>query len=227
MRIHSKFKDYYDTALGYGIDEGIHYVRETTVFERTKDAPISLWGYKDSPRFWNQLTEEDIDLDFNHLLFCGKLYSFVVIRVNWNDRVLICWTYEEVEKYLFPYVLPERRKMYFTRKNLETWRNYFEVLEHRNFADIHHDTGIPVILFQVNPEWNRYYRDSEIIYNPCLKDIHFFKVMDPFTCFQELSMYIGGVLGGNSPKMVTISDEMKVYKHGFDPVYGFRKRKES
>jgi hypothetical protein len=50
--------------------------------------------------------------------------------------------------------------------------------------------------------------------------------MDPFTLFQELSMFVGGVLPRNPNPMVEITDDkVKVAKHGFDK-WSFRKHKD-
>ena len=61
---------------------------------------------------------------------------------------------------------------------------------------------------------------------PTLKGIEFFKVMDAYTIYQELEMWIGGVLPNAGRPMVTISDHDKVGKHGFDPKWSFRRHKD-
>jgi hypothetical protein len=61
-----------------------------------------------------------------------------------------------------------------------------------------------------------------------LKDFHFYKVVDPFTLFQEISMWVGGILPGSANPMVQITDDtIKVAKHGFDPKWSFRKQGKS
>jgi hypothetical protein len=61
-------------------------------------------------------------------------------------------------------------------------------------------------------------RDYPVQINPfTLKGIGFAKAIDPYTAFQELSMWIGGVLGGNSPETVSITDDKVLAEsHGFD-----------
>jgi hypothetical protein len=68
--------------------------------------------------------------------------------------------------------------------------------------------------------------DNVVVLNPPLKAFNFHRVMDQFACWQEISMWIGGVMPGRQSPMVEISDTSKIAKHGFDPVMGFRKRKE-
>ena len=55
-----------------------------------------------------------------------------------------------------------------------------------------------------------------------LSDIEFQKIVDPFTSFQELSMFISGVMGGKSPPIIQLKDEDLIGKHGFDK-WSFRK----
>lgn len=66
---------------------------------------------------------------------------------------------------------------------------------------------------------------EQIILNPVLKEIEFYKKIDSFTAFQELSMFISGIMGGKSPCMIEISNDDKIAKHGFDK-YSFRKEKK-
>jgi hypothetical protein len=56
-----------------------------------------------------------------------------------------------------------------------------------------------------------------------LKRLGFAKALDPYTAFQELSMWIGGVLGGTSPEIVVIkNDKVLLESHGFDNRFSFR-----
>lgn len=60
-------------------------------------------------------------------------------------------------------------------------------------------------------------RDKWMINTDGLKAIDFAKVLDPYTAFQELSMFVGGVLPRNPNPMVELSGEkIMVQKHGFD-----------
>ena len=50
-------------------------------------------------------------------------------------------------------------------------------------------------------------------------------MVDTYTAFQEIQMYISGVLGTNEDGHDTNQTEKeKVRQHGFDPKYGFRTR---
>ena len=62
-----------------------------------------------------------------------------------------------------------------------------------------------------------------IIVDPCLADFNFQRVVDPYTAFQEISMFVGGVLADTRDPPSPMTDKEKVVSHGLDPVYGFRK----
>ena len=59
-----------------------------------------------------------------------------------------------------------------------------------------------------------------------LGSIGFFKVMDTFTMFQEIEMWVSGVLAGSGNPMARITDDrVRIHKAGFDPVTSFRRSK--
>lgn len=55
-----------------------------------------------------------------------------------------------------------------------------------------------------------------------LKNVQFYKVMDAFTIYQELSMYVDGCLSSPGNQIIEIEDKYKIECHGFDK-YSFRK----
>lgn len=64
--------------------------------------------------------------------------------------------------------------------------------------------------------------DNYITVNPCIKDLKFYKVMDPYLCFQEVDSYICGKLAFPQNAMVEIEDKYRIEQHGFDK-HSFRK----
>ena len=59
-----------------------------------------------------------------------------------------------------------------------------------------------------------------------LKNVTFAKVLDPVTCFQEIEMWVGGVLPKPGNPMVEITDDkIKAAKHGMDK-WSFRRMPE-
>lgn len=58
-----------------------------------------------------------------------------------------------------------------------------------------------------------------------LETLAFYKVFDPYAMFQELAMFVGGVLPRSGEEMVEIDDRTRKHKHGFDEA-SFRKPPE-
>ena len=52
--------------------------------------------------------------------------------------------------------------------------------------------------------------------NPVLKDFQFFRAVSTYQAFQEISMYISGVIGVGEKNTVTISDKDMRDAKGFD-----------
>ncbi len=68
-------------------------------------------------------------------------------------------------------------------------------------------------------------REYKIVYNACLKELDFFKVIDTYTAFQELQMFMGGMARPNKP-IPHVSDKNMVSIKGFDE-WSFRKPPQS
>jgi len=58
---------------------------------------------------------------------------------------------------------------------------------------------------------------------PCLGDVNFYSVIDPYTTNQNIAGYIGGVLASSGNPMVALKDKDKIQKAGFDYKSSFRK----
>jgi hypothetical protein len=65
-----------------------------------------------------------------------------------------------------------------------------------------------------------------LIVDCTLKQYCFYKIYDTYTAHAAIYNYIDGVLGTKANETVTISDKDQIVKKGFDPIYGFRKRKK-
>lgn len=92
---------------------------------------------------------------------------------------------------------------------------------------MHYQTPV-VLVARIDHEDARWTRDSlKVIVNPPLKAFNMMNVIDPWQTWQEISMWIGGVMPGGQSPMVEVSNTSKIIKAGFDPKISFRKRKET
>lgn len=206
-------KDYYDCGLSLGIDPSIILVRGKSKSIPVQDAGGSLLGTKLvlKPEY-----STGIGIHCVAVAFCDKVYrgaigsrelekpegiwsadrarAFARIGKNASIEVETHWDYRNkmtLEEYFTPTEASEKLRDYMIRNK------------------------VSILVEEVN-KWHR--EDPTFKVNPfTLKQIGFAKALDPYTAFQELSMWIGGVLGGTSPEIVRITDDIVLAEnHGFD-----------
>ena len=239
MYIISKHKDYYDGVVGtVGVDKTIVYERETIEIEDYLKFPDEFrsnqpWKRDKDNHFLN-LSYFDVTKESKYQVadlfivgFCGKLYlgwKFYWEEPEYQDyggfydtvKCDIIYGYEEAKKHL------EERGWH---RNLVDDVNY--VLNY-NAMELFRTLKTPVFIYDsyynrtgVSNRWNRKW-DSRFIINPILKDYEFYKIFDTFTTFQEIQMFMSGVLGMGEKEIVEVEDKYKIAQHGFDK-WSFRK----
>ena len=229
MYIISKFKDYYDGVVGtMGIDKTLVYERKTIEIKDNKKMLKEFRGFRN----WNNIHKNHFlnigyadtkskkyeNNNFFIVGFCGKLYlgwKFEYKVKEWNNRKIIeviktdiIYGYENAKKYL---------KTNFWRSNLNDDVEYVMKYDPINMF---RELNAPIFIYDSD---RRSPRKSDImIINPILKEWEFYKVMDSFAAFQEISMFIGGVLGIDEKEIIEIEDKYRIAKHGFDK-WSFRR----
>jgi hypothetical protein len=73
--------------------------------------------------------------------------------------------------------------------------------------------GSPVLLIENR---GRHPHHIHVIANPILRAYEFAKAVDPYTAFQEISMWVCNFVGTQKPDTVEISDKDKVTQHGYN-----------
>jgi hypothetical protein len=244
MYIIAKRKDYYDGVVGtVGVDKTIVYDREPVEFEgedmpqvfRKKSYYTSFREREDNPfyKLGNSHIKKEYFHQFPHhsyfiVGFCGKLYvGFKLYNVNTEtseyDNVITTITYDK------DYMVE-----LFENK---TFGGYFQdnlnhVLQF-NALDWFRDMRTPCFVYDqvcdvthIDLNHYRWNHNSKFFINPLLKDYEFYKVFDSFQAFQEISMFMGGVLGKGEKEIVEVQDKYKIAQHGFDK-WSFRKMPEN
>jgi hypothetical protein len=244
MYIIAKKKDYYDGVAGTtGIDKTIVYEREALEFEgenmpnvfRRRSYYTNFRDREDNPfyRLSNSHIKNEYYKKFPYhsyfvIGFCGKLYvGFKLYSVDEQtteyDNVITTITYDT------DYMIELFDKRTFHGHFQD---NLNHVLQF-NALDWFRDLKTPVFVYDNNYNgishidlnhysWNP---KSKFIINPLLKDYEFYKVFDTFQTFQEISMFMGGVLGRGEKEIVEVADKYKIAQHGFDK-WSFRKEPE-
>ena len=235
MRIISKFHDYYDGCMRHGIDMTCIYQREMKEYSHEKDFPILfglnaplMWKKPSEYRFWERAYDHGI------VWFCGKVYPYIVLTgakiptpaYPQFERVY-CYTPEQAVEIILAHGSKEekarldlKRRARFGKaiSNRELIHRFFLFnSEHseKSTVDTLCKLGVPVLHFEPS--------HPRLILNPCLKDIQFYKVFNPYAAYQELAMFVSGVMGGQAPPMIPVSDKVRLEKHGFDK-WSFRKK---
>lgn len=245
MKIISKFQDYYDSALAYGMDKELIYNRKTirTEYHKTNNPSpahikplFQILNKVPTPAHLYGRNTNMASVDGFVYGFCGKVYVGLKLKYIENphnyhiqeEHEAFCFSVDDIIKFLekFPALKndlklflekPEPRKELYWRKNsfnqydVETF--FEEYTGNTKYENAFYESKVPAMVVY---KGSNYQAPSVLELNPCLKDYGFMRMIDPFTAFQEISMYISGVLGVGNPEMVEISDESMRDKKGFN-----------
>lgn len=242
MRIRSKFRDYYDSIQAHGQDESLVYVRETsdiviptaqvrqTTEERElqaflADTVVKLPRVEARPHV--SVYMGSLVADQGAVFFCGKVYPFHVVSIRpgpgdadpHEPRRVYSWDKEFDDLVTQPDG---------GRKSAGDWREVLARLTGSDHPAVNLKHRSPVVVrLPEQPSGPDFYpartRPLRLVIDARLQDINFQKAVDPYTAFQEIEMYLGGVLGQSLDVPAPMTDQEKVASHGLDPVYGFRK----
>lgn len=217
MKLRTNFHDYYDNAVGYGIDENVHYNRFT------KEVEIKIKPRADFP---------PVSFESYLLGFCGKIYPIIELE-KLSRSIYDCeydyGDFEIVEKY-YAYSFEEADSKYqewaeFCRGF--SYSNNREEVELKQFFIHWSFQDDEIFLEHKTPSWivrvNRNQATGFI--NPKLKDYGFERMKDSFTAFQEISMYLSNILV-EQKEITIIEDKFRIEQHGFDLKKSFRKEKK-
>jgi hypothetical protein len=208
MILHTDFHDYYDTAIGYGIDANVHYRRFT------KEVEINYKPKLDFPH---------LSWLMNPLLlgFCGEIYPTIefVKRENYQTTDwFYAYNYEELAKKRTEwadskeaYVYDYKRRENAAKSFFEDWRQQDDSLFLAN------KTPVWIYKLQMN--------NRKAVVNPKLKTYQFDRIRDANQAFQEISMYLSNILV-EQKETAAVADKYRIVQHGFHSKTSFRKEKK-
>lgn len=226
MRIYGGH-DYYDCVLGYGADPSVVMVRtnaEINPFEVGIPAPavdIQLFDRANmNPRGWGWQSPAMKEI---RVVFCSKIYYG--IEISHGGEYHYFWQGDKLQAFIDAHSKELSIKLHYRAwrdwKREFTVDDYFEVIDAPKCVfDYMLTNRYAIILWRETVPTDK----PECHANPHgLKKLGFAKAVDPYTAYQELSMWVGGVLAGESPKTVKITDDkVLIENHGFDKVFSFR-----
>ena len=238
-------RDYYDSAMAYGHDTYVTFVRERNHFCDDKfvgqgqnyppvldlrlhsSNPQDSWRYSFADRPFQIVEGKDrisVSLHFAQVIICGKRYRGICLYRFATNEYEYIWNKSDISRWFEKYGLtprvyswsikdPERHantllEQYFAVENVK--KESLAWLIENKITVLTYLSKLDKLKWRINGD--------------NLKDLQFYKAVDPYTLFQEIEMWLGGVLPGAGNPMVQITDDsIKVAKHGFDK-FSFRKQ---
>jgi len=236
MYIISKFKDYYDGVAGStGIDKTIVYDRELIEVDESKYLKefrrySSLDNKKPYPfvQLGNFYLKKELrkTTQYEHTApfiigFCGKLYiGWKLYSEGDGNSVITTITYD-LDR------IENLHEQYAFTGNFKDKINY--ILSYDPIK-IFRDLNSPIFVYDYDKD-RRYFErhcrnNTKFFINPMLKEYEFFKIFDSYQAFQEIQMFLSGVLGNKEKEIIVVEDKYKIASHGFDK-WSFRKEPEN
>lgn len=214
MYIISKYKDYYDGAVGLGIDKSIIYER----FEIEEVIPrfihqkygVINWEGEKKLHLRRYYCNNSITIEPFIIGFCGKTH--IVFRSSkMGSNYKYTYDLDEMKS-----LMKKTSKSYFSLSNNEmNIDDLVSKLTNIDPIEIFRRYNTPIFII----------KGENISINPILKEYEFMKIYHPYNAFQEIQMFISGVLASvDDGSNIKMTEKDKVNQHGFDPKYSFRKR---
>ena len=232
MLILSKYKDYYDGVVGsMGVDKTLVYDRKTVVDDNYHKFPEPFTAKKS----WDRNRRNSFrNVAMGHCMKKGSMYNanspFIV---GFCGKLYVGWKfYREINLNYVSLSHPNlittiTYDIDFVKKHVDytTWygnlQNDLDYISSYDPMELFRNLKTPIFIY--DSDYDRKFihryghkRNEVFITNPLLKDYEFYKKMDSFAAFQEVQMFLGGVLGTGEKEIIEIEDKYKIAQHGFD-----------
>jgi hypothetical protein len=228
MRIISKKRDYYDSVMAHGQDQTVVFVRnaeELDLKNIPKEVNGKLWSYD----FIGTHSNSEVSIQFspNTIVFCGKTYRSVTCicttkTVPPKKEVKVFYNYDDIVEYAKTYGIEVKHKTWYW--NPTDPASFFNPTGTKVLEEFCIKNRYSILTYADMKQMEEYGYSAEhkLIANGYLDKMQFFRVMDSFAAYQELDMFISGVLPQSSAMPIQIADKDRITQRGFDK-YSFRK----
>lgn len=231
MLIVSNYKDYYDSAVGMGIDKTIVYTRHENEIDVPKDIHelfsenAGNFGYKTISTSWSYLPtipKGKYEIELFVVGFCGKLHVGCICTstdyssIDKHNLVEYVYDHDKLRS-----ILSSNSNKYLNwgKSNKQHFDDYLFKIKSIDPIEIFRKYNAPIFIYRSGLRGKK----EKIYINPCLKEYGFMKIHDPFTAFQEIQMFVSGVLGNNeNAPQPEMTEKQKIAQHGMDK-WSFRK----
>jgi len=251
-------KDYYDSALSYGRDTALTFVREKDRMILTTDFinvdfrarfPVYERDKKDGSTYQLDLTRTNLfTLYAVSVVLCGVYYRGIELVYPYDSRTGVSppntfhWNAESLEIALNQIgctlvkkdeKLPRYVRSSRYRKGHDRWAETQKKHSVETYFTAHEFSAEQVKYLVENRVVIAIYHEREsrrnwqapvywTINSDGLKSVEFYRRVPPPQAFQEISMWVGGVMPQSSVPTVEISDKVRAEKHGMDK-WSFRR----
>jgi hypothetical protein len=228
------FHDYYDSVQSQGQDLSLVYLRTPKEFEKQEaHAIVSKFPYLKC------YSVHELTISTKIIGFCGKIYPLVELdrfrQWPFSRQHAFCYTLEDVDAFIERNFKKKQVEAYNANKRdfpyqhwsfsnrREAFEKFFAESEKQKdkFRDIFLKYHVPIF---VAGSHSSYPSKDTFALNVALKPLEFYRIMDTFTAFQEIQMFLGG-LAVPLKEIPTIPDKVMVEAKGFDK-FSFRKDKK-
>ena len=248
----SKSKDYYDSCASLGIDKTLIYKRELIADENSSVGSDICEQFLTPSGFWDKYktsinsnrstySRRHIGLFLHIIGFCGKLYPLIQYRYEKQEKFQNSVAVSEyfyaqdldrlkalIEKDedLNKCLIVDKYHGYGTKQKGSEWDRLIKSVHDLNeveYLEPFVKYSVPVFIVGLVPHIES--KKYMLFLNTTLKEKEFYRVKDPHTAWQEITMFLGGVIPRQVPETVEIKDKDRITGHGFDK-WSFRKHKE-
>lgn len=217
MRIVSSFHDYYDRALAHGHDERLVFVRESQRLSSMSPAFRNFSSAVDKLPGTAQRRAGDtsVSLEPFWVTVGEKAYPGVALNMQQKGAPAVtrmAYSAQDLTQYL------EGLGLRADDKAAGTFDRIGRIVDFPGRQPL----AMPPELTVQKRAALMLLRSTSVVLNPSLRSLEFYRRMSAQEVFQELEMYLGGVLAPENRPMVAIEDKYRIAQHGFDK-HSFRR----
>ena len=213
MRIFSKFRDFDDSIAGAaGFDKSVIYNRKTKIEQFSEFKP---------KMYFFQYGFDRLSLNARKFLICGKEYTLIKIGGRKKGR-FVSAIFDNLEESInYIKTLDSNLPSYIINSHygFNITRLFDKCFTDKQIQELHIKYNSPILAIY---EEDGHLSNNIIEIDAKLDGFGFAKIIDPYTMFQEIEMYLANVLCNCENGNVQISDKDLVKQKGFTDV-SFRK----
>lgn len=228
MKIISDFHDYYDIGLGISHHDSQEFVfnrktsekyidlgtsKNITIDKREFEEKFSFL-FMEEGRFWGKYLsiQRTINYETFVLIFCGKIYPGVKLFRGHSDVSIGYSNSPELDQLKTSISFKNK----FFNYQLNSFINSIDVWNNLDVKDRFIESKDVITLVEAT------YKGVKITINPNLKNLSFQKVFSPYSAYQEIEMFLGGMISKKENDILKISDVYMLVTKGFDK-WSFKK----